>query len=297
MGASNFDTTVYTSKSMRDAYADAVEQARYEFGAEPYNGTISTTNGVIASPLSSTPVREDQIDWEAISKRLDHLRKWENCEALPIKAVQPAQYREVGVIEVETRLPSALFEKDVDYGERHAEFQKAFLREVRKALKAGKALHLLHSTLGRNANTVTAGKVDLPALDVHQVSATPEAHGYRTSTQATAGKTKTRYFILKEGQREMPRWESGFASQAEARARLPKTPSNAPRFSTSSREVYEVISMSRRASGEALVTHEVTLGQRGKTVPVRLKGRLEQCTQKAKVTGETGWLFYGWAAS
>lgn len=293
MGASNFETKVYTTKSMRDAYDEAVEEARYYDGADPYNGTISTTNGVIASPLSSTPVREDQIDWDAISGRLDHLNKWEHCEALPIKEVQAAQHREVGVIEVEARMPSALFEDGSDYGERREETEKVFLREVRKALKAGEALHLLHRTLGRTANTVTADEVDLSALEVHQVVATPEDRGYTTSTQATGGRTEIRYFILREGQGEMPRWESGYASQADARAHLPKKPSGR---SQAHRERYEVISMSRRASGEALVTHEVSLSQRGKTVPVRLKGRLMECTQKARVTGRKGWLFYGWAA-
>lgn len=293
MGMSNFETTVYTTKSMRDAYDEAVEEARYYAGADPYNGTISTTNGVVASPLSSTPIREDQIDQDAISKRLDYLGKWGHCEALAIKEVQEAQYREVGVIDVEARMPSALFEDGSDYGERRKEAQKVFLREVRKTLKAGEAIHLLHPTLGRTANTVTADEVDLSALEVHQVVATPEARGYTTSTQATGGRTETRYFILREGQSEMPRWESGYASQADARAHLPKTPSGR---SQAPRERYEVISMSRRASGEALVTHEVSLSQRGKTVPVRLKGRLMECTQKARVTGRKGWFFYGWVA-
>ena len=293
MGASNFDETVYTTKSMQDAYREACEEAVYMDGHSGDNGTISTTSGVVASPLSSTPVREDQIDHEAISARLHHLKKRGHCEALPIKEVQPAQHREVGVIEVEARMPSALFENNTDYGERREETQKVFLREVRKAFKAGKALHPLHATKGRTANTVTADEVDVSALDVWQVVVTPEPREYRTATEATKGRVETRYFVLKEGVREMPRWESGFASQADARAHLPKKSSDS-RFP---RERYEVISMSRRVSGEALVTHEVFLGERGKTVPVRLKGRLLECTRKATVTGRKGWLFYGWAAS
>ena len=293
MGASNFGLTVYTTKSMQEAYKEACEDAIYMHGHDGNNATISTTSGVIASPLSSTPVRGDQIDHEATSARLRHLKKRGHCEALPIKEVQPAQHREIGVVEVEARMPSTLFGGDSDYGERREEAQRVFLREVRKSLRAGEALHLGHDTMGRTANTVTADEVDLSALETWQVTFKPEPREHRTSTQATSGRAETRYFILKEGACEMPRWESGYASQADARARLPKKPSD-PRFA---RERYEIISMSRRTSGEALVTHEVFLGERGKTVPVRLKGRLLERTQKARVTGRKGWHFYGWVAS
>lgn len=293
MGAHNFEQTIYTQKSMRDAYDELVQEALHEDGHNGYNGTISTTGGVIASPLSSTPVREDQIDWSAVSERLDHLEKRGYCEALPILRVQSAQYVEVGVIEVEARIETRLLERETPYQERHETLEKAFLREVKKALKAGKMLHFSHPTLGHIGKGVTAEKVNMAALDVHQVAVTPEKRGVRASTKATQGRTETRYFILTEGQREMPRWEKGFASQAEARARLPKE----FRDSRSTSERYEVISMTRRVSGEGLVAHELSLGERGKTVPVRLKGRLMECTRKAKVTKETGWLFYGWAAS
>lgn len=42
MGASFFQTT-YRGKSLSDAYKRAVEDAVYERGSDPYNGTISTT--------------------------------------------------------------------------------------------------------------------------------------------------------------------------------------------------------------------------------------------------------------
>lgn len=294
MGAHNFDLTVYTTKSMQDAYEEAVEQALYEDGHEAYNGTISTTCGVVRSPISATPIREDQTPDGAVSERLHHLNKRDVCEALPIKRVEPPQYRDIGVIEVEARMQVDLIGADAPYEERRVAMTKTFLREVRKALKAGKVFDFVQPTFG-SANTKSAipKGMDLSALDVHQLVMTPEARGLKASTRATSGRTETRYFILSEGQHEMPRWAAGFASQAEARARLPKK----FRDSRVQRERYEIVSMTRRVSGEALVTHELSLGERGKTVPVRLKGRLLECTAKAKVTGETGWLFYGWAAS
>jgi hypothetical protein len=45
MGASFF-RTAYRGKSMSDAYSSAVSDAEEEYGHDPYNGTISTTNGV-----------------------------------------------------------------------------------------------------------------------------------------------------------------------------------------------------------------------------------------------------------
>ena len=297
MGASNFDTVVYTTKSMQEAYREACDDAIHLDGHNGSNGTISTTRGVVASPLSSTPIREDQVDWDAVSSRLRRLKKRGHCEALPIKRVQEAQHDEVGVIEVEARMQSHLFERSASHEERHDAIKKAFLREARKALKAGEMLNFIHPTLGRIGKGVTAGDVNMSALSVHQVVATPEKHAVRTSTKATPGRTETRYFIVSGGQQEMPLWEKGFASQSEARARLPKDLRDTRFPRQAYRESYEIISMTRRASGEALVTHEVSLGERGKTVPVRLKGRLMECTRKAKVTGETGWVFYGYAAS
>jgi hypothetical protein len=44
MGASFFKTT-YRGKSMSDAYSSAVSDAESEYGHDPYNGTISTTDG------------------------------------------------------------------------------------------------------------------------------------------------------------------------------------------------------------------------------------------------------------
>jgi len=45
MGACNFSNLVVIKGKARDAYHDAVEDAEYEDGHDPYNGTISTTDG------------------------------------------------------------------------------------------------------------------------------------------------------------------------------------------------------------------------------------------------------------
>lgn len=51
MGAHDFTTTT-TGKTATKAYETAVADARYEYGNDPYNGTISTTNGFEELPES-----------------------------------------------------------------------------------------------------------------------------------------------------------------------------------------------------------------------------------------------------
>ena len=46
MGATTFgDLTVGRYKNASDAYNSLVEEAQHEYGHDPYNGTISTTDG------------------------------------------------------------------------------------------------------------------------------------------------------------------------------------------------------------------------------------------------------------
>lgn len=54
MGAHNIDKVIYTDAPLARAYADLVEQARYEDGHDSYSGTIATTDGV--RQASTTPM-------------------------------------------------------------------------------------------------------------------------------------------------------------------------------------------------------------------------------------------------
>lgn len=50
MGATNFIDIKWTDDSLQGAYLHAVDEAYAEHGSAPYNGTISTTNGLTSSP-------------------------------------------------------------------------------------------------------------------------------------------------------------------------------------------------------------------------------------------------------
>lgn len=75
MGAHNFEEVSYGS-TPEEAYNEAVERALYDFGHNPYNGTISTTNGFVHIPLEEG---ENERDWH--NRILDdpRVQKWEDC--------------------------------------------------------------------------------------------------------------------------------------------------------------------------------------------------------------------------
>lgn len=73
MGATTFQTKE-CGKSMSDAYNRAVENARFESGNDSYNGTISTTRGVVdkTNVFKSSNLSIQQF----INKCIDSCEKW-----------------------------------------------------------------------------------------------------------------------------------------------------------------------------------------------------------------------------
>tara|TARA_R110000850_G_scaffold12595_1_gene42179 strand:- start:387 stop:728 length:342 start_codon:yes stop_codon:yes gene_type:complete len=76
MGATNFDNlAVGRYKNASDAYNDLVEEAEYECGHDPYNGTISTTNGFKTSNDNPRYGTKSFDKWE--EKMIDDMDKYE----------------------------------------------------------------------------------------------------------------------------------------------------------------------------------------------------------------------------
>jgi len=73
MGATDFRTTK-RGCNMTEAYKRAVEEARDEYGNDSYNGTISTTRGVIdkTSMFKSSKLSINEF----ITKHIDSCQKW-----------------------------------------------------------------------------------------------------------------------------------------------------------------------------------------------------------------------------
>lgn len=101
MGSTNFDVEVRgAGLTMEQAYHQAVDQAHYEHGHDPYSGTIATTRGVVLAP--DLPKR-DPLSMEEASAHLgiayptpegavawwdkdNQPQKWEAAWAIPLAA-------------------------------------------------------------------------------------------------------------------------------------------------------------------------------------------------------------------
>jgi len=75
MGAHNFEVWG-RGKTAKEAYDNAVADALYEEGHNPYNGTISTTNSFIMIELTDG---ESLEEWRDRVTMDDRVQKWENC--------------------------------------------------------------------------------------------------------------------------------------------------------------------------------------------------------------------------
>lgn len=289
MGSASFETTVYGVDDLDTAYANAVSEARDEYGYDPYNGTISTTSGAVASPLNTgEPIREDRIDWEVISERLDHLSKWQHCEALRVAEVSPGRIEYLGVVTVEVKVPSDTEHSDLQDKVR-AEVYKTLARWRRSAHKVDFVTDFRGTTatktLDKNSDYVVDGHLKI----------TPLSEPKRT-TKATTGKTVTKFFIVPAGSDRLPPWSEGHPTQAAARAALPDTtvPNGRNRGPVQS---WEIISVGRREDGAALVTHDVDSRGSKKNTTYRVEARVSRIVSPPTPTGNLGWLFYGWAAT
>ena len=84
MGATNFgNLAVGRYKNASQAYNDLVENAIYDYGHDPYNGTISTTNGFRMHNDNPRYGTKAFGKWK--NKMLDVAEKWGDCICIEIK--------------------------------------------------------------------------------------------------------------------------------------------------------------------------------------------------------------------
>jgi hypothetical protein len=109
---------------------------------------------------------------------------------------------------------------------------------------------------------------------------------------ATAPKgTTTTRFVIKGAGRHHSTWETGFDSQAEARAFATEYMNDESKQFQSDNGFLEVESVTRRSDGQALVRVERSVAKRMVDVEVEVK----LANVKTKSTPD-GWLFFGWAS-
>lgn len=115
----------------------------------------------------------------------------------------------------------------------------------------------------------------------------------KVTIQAPKSVAETRFFIVEPKSTVMPVWESGFASQAAARAelasRLPKSVAITGTFEPTRDDAaseFEIISMTRRVDGSPLVTATCVPLTHTATYDVVID-------QYSPLGAQIGWLFYG----
>lgn len=113
----------------------------------------------------------------------------------------------------------------------------------------------------------------------------------KATVTATApkGATTTRYIV--KGSTRHGAWETGFASQAEAR-KWATDAMNDEQFHWRDTETWEIEGITRRADGQPLVQLERRVGKR--VVEVAVEVKLASVSAPAN---PDGWLFFGWASS
>lgn len=242
-----------------EAYRTLCSEAQYEHGHDGYNGTIATTAGVHV--VTTTPQTREQAS-RLMDERLDNLNKWDVCEAIPLVEQSQDEWKIDGKHEVTLTFS----------GENYADPEK-----VKAAL--AKALKVKVEQI---AEYTTRGQDYRPRVQVET----------KVTAEAPKEKTETRFFLL-TGDGRMPRWEDGHPSQAEARKALPGVLRHGYGDDVPPVDV-EIISMTRRVTGEPLVKARVE----AKKVTATLTVTLRTLVKRGKVgTKQVGWVFYGWAAS
>lgn len=89
MGSINFTEAYWGPETAADAHRKLCDQARYEFGVDGYNGTISTT--WLSGVHQSQPVRLTEAE-QITEALLDRMSKGD-CIAIPLLKVTQRQSR------------------------------------------------------------------------------------------------------------------------------------------------------------------------------------------------------------
>lgn len=242
-----------------------MDDARIEYGSEPYNGTISTTNGVTV--MHSTPTSSAGAHRLA-DQLLDKTAKWGAAGAIPLAESRPPVEKE---LKLRVRGPI------VDSGRR---YQKEFIEQVVDAAKLTASQCITRTDVkGQHWDGTFDNTVKITA---------------KVTAAATQGASATRYFVIPgDGQNSQHpawfanNWDHGHPTQAAARAAAVETLS---RSTGAANQTLTVVAHTLREDKEPLVRIERAVKAVEVTVVVTIADT-EPASPK-----RIGWLFFGWAA-
>lgn len=282
MGATEFlDTTFgFGVNDMKNAYRNCVDYAVYDYGNDSCNGTISTTDGVRKSPISSNKSIGVNEAVRLINEKelYDNTDKWGDCEAVFVHRETSDTKTVAEKVEVDFEVDSEVIESlGSGWNLKSTLIDMACKKIMKTPSKYGIKKK---ANADYFCNEYVRGYADgVKPLVVHEPS-------YKYTTSTTQGKRVTKYFIVSSGFNSIPDWDKGYESQAEARKNLPTSGNKG--------DVSEIIAITRRESGEGLVKH-TNEGIKTKKVKVSAVVNVMETTTKEH-KDETGWLFYGIAA-
>jgi len=263
MGSQGFSEVIYTTDSLRDAYRSLVLDAKAMHGNNPYNGTISTTEGVQLHNTNG-PVLFQEAQRIA-DQRMEHLSKWENAEA--IQLIDESKFP----VRKQTKKVKITAQEIKDNG---GDPTQALLAVARA-----------NASLRANEVVTSAEIAYEPGTSTRSI--TPK---YRVVTKATEGKTETRYLITNS--HTTTPWDKGFKTMAEARKRMVEIASVAPisTWSLPAETEYSITSMTKREGGLPLVrtVREIV------SIEATVDFKFMKVTPNAPAAG---FYIYGWAAS
>lgn len=258
----------FRGKDVGEVFAAASAQARYEHGSGGYTGTFAEFPGYFVADRTIRTL-EDAIEFA--DKNTDTMtRKWDRAAAIPYVEVDEdsGHFR---TVEVNVRLR---IDKDEEIWAGHDTW--AVPRKVIEEAKSKVRLRKGETgETGPNTRIVTNG----------HFSSGLTFEGKTVTASATPGKAVTRYII--EGSRFHNTWETGFDTQAQARAKaielLEEFDGAGARLS--------IRAQTQRETGEDLVTISSRSRWVSATVNVQVR------TAKPLPTEHDGWVFFGIASS
>jgi hypothetical protein len=276
MGAHDFTAYVSGTMSAADAYRQAVEQARYEYGADGYNGTISTTSGfqVVQREPVSAAAANDLVEryWETEydedqSKRpfpSFYAQKWETCGAIAILDDSTVRRRTRTVV---LRVSGP----DMPRGDALRDLAAANLAQLSSRPRSPRAR-------GGYGTTVR------PSETVESVRVLSDEPTRRVASERTKGRTKTEYLVMAGGRTVAVCGSQSEAFQAAKNAAAQWAES---RFGGDAE--FTVTARTVRETGEPLAVARVV------TVSRKLKVEVSLATMPAE-RRLGGWLFFGLAS-
>lgn len=322
MGASQF-SVLERGKDAIEAFNRAVEQARYESGAGGYTGTIAEKGSFVVIQREAVSFREAEVLANKLQRdqdpRVDD--KWGPAGAIPVVLTTREVTLKVpsGNVndwrgEGSEAVVALLKEQKVL---KRGESVKSVRLNSYKTPNSSYWASTRISTFTDGVATVILNKADGPTERTQTVSIVVDGSIYenrkaleataklkvkakadevvagcrvvssepkiKVVTEATKGKTETRYII--EGSWAHGKWETGFASQVEARAKAVELASLGK-----DEPVFSVVGVTKRVDGSPLVkvTRQVT--KTSAEVEVTIVKKVKPGTPA------DAWLFFGLAS-